>query len=53
MASVAEATPIAPGSMLNQTLAPPIEKVVVVVHRRVPRRQVCWWSHGRRICRWR
>jgi hypothetical protein len=24
----------------------------VVVHHR-PRHKHCWWSHGRRICRWR
>jgi hypothetical protein len=36
----------------------PIEPAVVVVHHRRPvvhhrRRQVCWWRHGRRVCRWR
>jgi hypothetical protein len=29
-----------------------VEKAVVVVHRRRPRR-VCWWHRGRRVCRWR
>jgi hypothetical protein len=63
MAGAAEAAPIAPGSM-QQPFETQIEKAqVVVVHhpRRRPvvvhhhrhRRQVCWWSHGRRICRWR
>jgi hypothetical protein len=25
----------------------------VVVHHHRPRHKHCWWSHGRRICRWR
>jgi len=54
MAGVAEATPIAPGSMLLEAIQSPIEEArVVVVHHRHRHRQVCWWSHGRRVCRWR
>ena len=58
MAGVAEAAPIAPGSMPFEAIQSPIEPAVVVVHHRRPvvrhrRRQVCWWRHGRRVCRWR
>ncbi len=50
IAGVAEAAPVSPSS-LQEGIQTPIEKTVVVVHHR--RRQVCWWSRGRRICRWR
>jgi hypothetical protein len=41
-----------------EAIQSPIEPAVVVVHHRRPvvrhrRRQVCWWRHGRRVCRWR
>jgi hypothetical protein len=54
VSGAAEATPIAPGSMRLETIQSPIEeaRVVVVHHHHRPRR-VCWWSHGRRVCRWR
>ncbi|MGO9388847.1 hypothetical protein [Rhodoblastus sp.] len=58
IAGVAEAAPVSPSS-LQEGIQTPIEKTVVVVHHRRPvvvhhrRRQVCWWSRGRRICRWR
>ena len=55
-AGVAEAAPIAPDAL--EAIQSPIEQAVVVVHHRRPvvhhrRRQVCWWRHGRRVCRWR
>ena len=60
LSGLAEAAPIAPGAIQSEGIAAPIEKTVVVHHRRRPvvvhhhrRRQVCWWSHGRRVCRWR
>ena|GEM_PF-5058519 len=56
LAGVAQAAPIAPDAL--ETIQSPIEQAVVVVHHRRPvvhhrRRQVCWWRHGRRVCRWR
>lgn len=58
LAGVAEAAPIAPGSMPFEAIQSPIEPAVVVVHHRRPvvrhhRRRVCWWRHGRRVCHWR
>ncbi len=54
VAGVAEAAPIAPGSMLLETIQSPTEEArVVVVHHHHRPRQVCWWSRGRRVCRWR
>jgi len=54
----AEAAPISPDTMPVRAIQSPIEPAVVVVHHRRPvvhhrRRQVCWWRHGRRVCRWR
>jgi hypothetical protein len=58
MAGAAEAAPVAAGSTPLEAIQSPVqEAAVVVVHRRPVvrhhRRRVCWWSHGRRICRWR
>jgi hypothetical protein len=60
MIGFADAAPIAPSSVPNDFAQLPITqaRVVVVHHHHRPmvrhgRRQVCWWSHGRRVCRWR
>ncbi|VFU08323.1 hypothetical protein [Methylocella tundrae] len=49
---LAEAAPLMMGKELDAPTENLIEKTVVVVHRR-PRRRVCWWHRGRRVCRWR
>jgi len=47
----AESTPLLMSKSHPAAPEVPVEEAVVYVRRR--RRKVCWWRHGRRICRWR
>ncbi|MGO9672835.1 MAG: hypothetical protein ACLPSF_01465 [Methylocella sp.] len=50
----AESAPLTLDKGLAASVESPVEKAaVVVVHRRRPRRRVCWWRRGRRVCGWR
>ena len=46
----AEAAPVSTGGAVRPDNH--VEEAVVVV-RRAPRRKVCTWRHGRRVCVWR
>ncbi len=49
----AECAPLTMDKGLTAPASNLVEEAVVVVHRRRPRRRVCWWRRGRRVCGWR